>query len=253
MVLVQKEGQIATITIDRPEKLNILTRELIARLTDAFRSMEEEKDIRLVILTAAGDRAFAGGVDVNVFADLDAAGAKDFITDLHRCCLAIRESDKIVIASINGHALGGGLEIVASCDLRVAAENARFGMPEVKVGLPSVIEAAYLPRLIGLGRAAELVYVGDTIDAREAQRIGLVNRVIPHDRLRQATLELARKILANGPTAMKLQKKLVRQWMNLPLDDSIKTGIAAFHDCFETTEPREGSIAFLEKRKPSWE
>ncbi|HPQ43133.1 MAG TPA: enoyl-CoA hydratase-related protein [Syntrophales bacterium] len=253
MVLVQQEGQIATITINQPEKLNILTRELITHLTEAFRTIEKEKEVRVIVLTAAGDRAFVGGVDVHVFADLDATGAKDFITDLHRCCLAIRESDKIVIAAINGHALGGGLEIVASCDLRVASENAGFGMPEVKVGLPSVIEAAYLPRLIGLGRAAELIYIGDTIGAQEAQRIGLVNRVVPHDQLQQATLDLARKILENGPTAMKLQKKLVRQWMNLPLDDSIEAGITAFRDCFETAEPCEGAMAFLKKRKPSWE
>ena len=134
--------------------------------------------MRLIIFTAAGDQAVIGGVDAHVFTDLDAAGAADFIADLHRCCLAIRESNKIIIAAINGYAFGGGLEIVASCDLRVSSDRARFGMPEVKIGLPSVIEAAYLPQLIGLARAAELVYVGDRIDAQEAQRIGLVNRVV---------------------------------------------------------------------------
>ena len=252
MVLVQKEVPIATITINRPEKLNTLTPELISSLTNAFREMEGDEDVRIIILTAAGDRAFVGGVDVHVFTGLDAAGAKGFITDLHRCCLAIRESSKIVIAAINGHALGGGLEMAAACDLRVSSERARFGMPEVKIGLPSVIEAAYLPRLIGLGRAAELVYVGDMIDAQEAQRIGLINRVVPHEQLMKSTQDLAQKVLENGPTAMRLQKKLVMKWMNLPFDASVEAGIMSFHDCFETPEPREGAMAFLEKRKPSW-
>jgi enoyl-CoA hydratase len=252
MVLTQKEGSIVTITINRPEKLNTLTHELILHLIEVIRRVNGDEDVRLIVLTGAGDQAFVGGVDVHVFADLDAAGAKRFITDLHKFCLAICESDKFFIASINGYALGGGLEIAASCDLRISSESARFGMPEVKVGLPSVIEAAYLPRLIGLGRAAQLVYLGDMIDAQEAQRIGLVNKVVPHAQLRQATTALAQKVLENGPTAMRLQKKLVAKWMNLPLDVAIEAGIQAFHDCFETSEPREGATAFLEKRKPSY-
>jgi enoyl-CoA hydratase/carnithine racemase len=250
MVLVNQDGPVATITINRPEKLNTLTQELISLLTGAFREIEKRKDVRITILTAAGDRAFIGGVDVHVFTSLDAAGAERFITDLHHCCSAIRNSDKIVIAAINGHALGGGLEVAASCDLRVSSDRARFGMPEVKVGLPSVIEAAYLPRLIGLGRAAELVYLGDMIDAQEAQRIGLVNKVVPHAQLKEASLEMAGKILGNGPAAMKLQKKLVAKWMNLPFDGAVEAGILAFRDCFETPEPKEGATAFLEKRRP---
>ena len=252
MVLMQKEGAVATVTINRPE-LNVLTPELIQQLTDVIRQVNEDEDVRIVILTAAGDRAFVGGVDVHVFTGLDADEAARFITSLHKCFLALRESEKIVIAAINGHALGAGLEMVASCDLRVSSDRACFGMPEVKVGLPSVIEAAYLPRLIGLGRAAEMVYVGEMIDAHEAQRIGLVNRVVPHDQLRDATLALAEKLLQNGPTALGLQKQLVALWTRLPFDAAVEAGIRAFHACFETSEPREGALAFLEKRKPSWE
>ena len=250
MVLIQKEGPIATVTINRPEKLNTLTHELVLRLTEEDRELNRQEEIRLIILTTRGERAFVGGVDVHVFTHLDAAGAAKFITDLHHCCLAIRESNKIVIAAINGHALGGGLEMAASCDLRVASDHARFGMPEVKIGLPSVIEAAYLPRLIGLGRAAELVYIGDMIDAQEAYRIGLVNKVVPYAQLEQATLDLAQKVLGNGPTAMRLQQKLVAKWMNLPFDAAVEAGIPAFQSCFETPEPREGATAFLEKRPP---
>jgi len=251
-VLVQKDGPIATITINRPRKLNTLTHPLVIDLTKTIRQVDKDEGVRLIVPTAAGDRAFIGGVDVSVFIPLDPAGAERFITDLHDCCLAIREADKIVIAAINGHALGGGLEVAASCDLRISSDRACFGMPEVKVGLPSVIEAAYLPRLIGLGRTQDLVYLGDMIDAQEACRIGLVNKVVPHEELKGATHAMAQKALANGPMAMKLQKKLVAKWIELPFEASIKAGIRAFHDCFETDQPREGATAFLEKRKPSY-
>jgi enoyl-CoA hydratase/carnithine racemase len=158
----------------------------------------------------------------------------------------------LVIASINGFALGGGLELVAACDLRIASDRARFGMPEVRVGIPSVIEAAYLPRLIGLGRAAELVYLGEMIDAPEALRIGLVNQVAAHDQLKEATREMVEKALRCGPTAMVLQKKLMAQWMELSLSDAVDAGIRAFRECFKTGEPKEGMKAFLEKRKPKY-
>ena len=171
MFIASQEGPIAKITINRPQALNTLTPELVLQLTGAIRDWSSKQDVRVIILTGSGDKAFVGGVDVHVFSDLDPDGAEQFITNLHRCFLAIRQSEKIIIAAVNGFALGGGLEMAAACDLRIASDRAQFGMPEVKVGLPSVIEAAYLPRLIGLGRAAEMVYMGDMIDAGEAERI----------------------------------------------------------------------------------
>jgi enoyl-CoA hydratase/carnithine racemase len=252
MLLAHREGSIVTITINRPEALNTLSHELILRLTEEINRWSGEKSAQVIILTGSGDRAFVGGVDVRAIMDLDPEGAERFITDLHRCFLAIRQSEKIVIASINGYALGGGLELVASCDLRIASERARFGMPEVRVGIPSVIEAAYLPRLIGLGRAAALVYLGEMIDAHEAWRIGLVNQVVLHDQLKEATRRMAEKVLVNGPTAIILQKKLMAQWMELSLSESIQAGIRAFRECYKTGEPREGMKAFLEKRKPNY-
>ena len=252
MILSHLEGSIVTITIDRPQLLNTLTHKLILNLTEAIVIWSAETKVRVIIITGSGDRAFVGGVDVRAMKDLDPDGAEQFITDLHRCFLAIRQSEKIVIASINGFALGGGLELVASCDLRIASNQARFGMPEVRVGIPSVIEAACLPRLIGLGRAAELVYTGEMIDALEAERIGLINKVVPHEKLPEATRQLAQKILLNGPAAMALQKKLIAQWMDLNLTDSIDAGIRAFRASFQTDEPGEGMKAFLEKRRPSY-
>jgi enoyl-CoA hydratase/carnithine racemase len=252
MIFAQREGPVATITINRPEVLNTLTHELILQLTEEIRRWSGEKAIRVIVLAGSGDKAFVGGVDVRAMMDLDPPGAERFITDLHRCFLAIRQSDKLVIASINGFALGGGLELVASCDLRIASDRARFGMPEVRVGIPSVIEAAYLPRLIGLGRAAEIVYLGEMIDAQEALRIGLVNQVAIHDQLKEATRAMAEKALRCGPTAMVLQKKLIAQWMDLNLSDAAEAGIRTFRETDKTGEPKEGMKAFLEKRKPRY-
>ena len=252
MILTHQEGPISTITINRPEALNTLTHELILNLTTEIKNWSSEPYIRIIILTGSGDRAFVGGVDVRAMMDLDPDGAERFITDLHSCFLAIRQSEKIVIASINGFALGGGLEMVASCDLRIASDRARFGMPEVKVGIPSVIEAAYLPRLIGLGRAAELIYTGEMIDAHEAERIGLINKVVSHEKLKEASRQMAEKVLLNGPTAIVLQKKLIAQWMELSLSPSVEAGIRAFRECYKTGEPKEGMKAFLEKREPSY-
>ena len=248
MILADREGAMVTVTINRPQFLNTLTHELILSLTETIKEWSARKDIRLMILTGSGDRAFIGGVDVRAMMDLDPEGAERFITDLHRCCLAIRQAELIVLASINGFALGGGFEMAASCDLRIASDNARFGMPEVRVGIPSVIEASLLPRLIGVGRAAELVYTGEMIDAAEAERIGLINKRVPQEALKEATRQWADQLLRNGPTAMFLQKKLIAQWIELNLSESIAAGIRAFRECFQTQEPREGMKAFLEKR-----
>ncbi len=252
MIFSRREGPIVTITISRPEVLNTLTHELILELTEEIKKWDTAPDVRMIVLTGAGEKSFVGGVDVRAMMTLTPDGAEKFITDLHRSFLAIRQSEKIVIASVNGFALGGGLELVASCDLRIASDRSRFGMPEVRVGIPSVIEAAYLPRLIGLGRAAEMVYLGEMIDAEEAYRIGLINQVVPSPELEEATRRMCEKVLQNGPAALVLQKKLIARWMELGLSEGAEAGIKAFRECYETGEPREGMKAFLEKRKPEY-
>ena len=252
MIRSMEEGPVVTLTLDGPDPLHTLTGDLILRLSEEIRKWNEKPGIRVMILTGSGDRAFVGGVNVKAMMDLDPDGAERFIADLHRCFLAIRQSEAIVIASINGYALGAGLEMAAACDLRIASERARFGMPEVKVGIPSVIEAALLPRILGIGRSAELLYLGEIIDAQEAWRWGFVNRVVPHGDLQENTRRMAAQILGNGPTAIVLQKKLIAQWMELPLTESIQAGIRAFRNCYQTDEPREGMKAFLEKRPPSF-
>lgn len=252
MILKETNGPIATIKINRPEKLNALTVNMVEKLYEAIVSLDKDPEIRIVILTGNGDKAFIGGIDVNTFVNLNSTKAKTFISLLHGICLKIRTSEKIVIASINGYALGGGLEIAASCDLRISSEKAYFGMPEVRVGVPSVIEAAYLPKLIGLGRAQEMIYLGEVITASEAEKIGLVNKVVESANLKKDTMIIAEKILKNGPTAIRFQKKLIAKWLDSPLSDAIEAGIQVFADIFETSEPEEGCRAFLEKREPSY-
>jgi enoyl-CoA hydratase len=252
MIRTTEEGPVVILTLEGPDPLHTLTRDLILRLTEEIQRLSEKPAVRVMILTGKGDRAFIGGVNVKAMMDLNPGGAERFIADLHRCFLAIRQSEQVVIAAINGYALGAGLEMAASCDLRIASDRARFGMPEVKVGIPSVIEAAYLPRILGLGRAAELLYLGEIIDAQEAWRWGLVNRVVAPQELQKIAREMAAQILRNGPTAIVLQKKLIAQWMELPLSASIQAGIQAFRNCYQTDEPREGMKAFLDKRPPSF-
>ena len=161
----------------------------------------------------------------------------DFITLVHRCCAAFRHLPAPVIARIDGYALGAGLELAAACDLRVASENSVFGMPEVAIGIPSVVEAALLPRLIGQGHARRLLLTGETIDAAEALSWGLVDRVAPADMLDDAVDRLARPILAAGPRAIRLQKSLILDWEELPIGAAIARGIDAFVSAFDSDEP----------------
>jgi enoyl-CoA hydratase len=217
-------------------------------LTSALNDLIRKEDLRVLILTGRGERSFIGGADVNEMAELDKASAKNFITRLHEACAALRKIPVPVIARISGYCLGAGLEIAASCDLRIAADHSTFGMPEVNVGIPSVIEAAILPRLIGWGKAAELVYTGDTISATEAVACGLIERAVPAGQLNAEVDRWTRAILRAGPRAIRLQKNLLREWERLPLDQAIERGIDVFAAAFETDEPRVFMQRFLTRR-----
>ena len=244
-----ERGCVARIVVEYGTKLNILNSELIRQLTAAIKGLADNERLRAVILTGAGERAFIGGADINEMAALDKSSARDFISRLHEACAALRDLPVPVIARINGYCLGAGLEIAASCDLRVAADHSTFGMPEVKVGIPSVIEAALLPRLIGWGKAAELIYTGESISAAEALSCGLVERVVPSGGLDQAVDRWTRAILEAGPRALRLQKALMREWERLPLDQAIERGIDSFGAAYETDEPSRMMNEFLERRR----
>ena len=242
-------GRIAQVTVDYVEKLNVINTPLIKKLTAAIERFYNDDKLRVMILTGAGNRAFIGGVDINEMAEFNTSSAKAFITLLHGACNAIRNLKVPVIARISGYCLGGGLEVAAACDLRIATEDSTFGMPEVNVGLPSVIEAALLPRLVGWGKACELVYTGRSIPASEALSCGLVERVVAQEELDHAVTEWVEEILNSGPQAIRLQKALIRHWETLPVDQAIEKGIEMFWHAFQTDEPQKFMSKFIERKK----
>src|SRR5204862_7101720 len=225
---------------------------LMVEIVEAVKALEVDPELRLVIVTGAGERAFAGGADVGEIAALDHATARSFITLVHRCCDAFRRLPVPVIARIDGYALGAGLELAAACDLRVASERAVFGMPEVRVGIPSVIEAALLPQLIGYGRTRRLLLTGVTIDAEEALAWALVDAVAAPDRLDAVVERFAAAILAGGPHAIRLQKKLILDSEELATGAAVARGIEIFAEDYATDEPRrmaEAQLATMRARR----
>jgi enoyl-CoA hydratase/carnithine racemase len=248
---VERRGGVVRCTLDRPP-LNLLEPGLIAALRSTFVELAADASVRLAVVTGAG-RAFTGGMDVRVLRDLDAAGATALITALHDAIDAVHRAPFPVVAALNGHALGAGFELALACDLRVAAAGATLGLPEVRVGVPSVIQAALLPPLVGPGRAAELLLTGATIGAEQALGWGLVNRVVARTGLDAAVEELVAAIGACAPGAVRLQKQLIVRWRESALTDAVRAGIPAFTAAYATGEPREGATAFLEKRAPRFE
>jgi enoyl-CoA hydratase len=241
-------GRVAEVTVDHPGKLNILNRALMDALIAAFDSLAADERLRAVVLRGAGEKAFIGGADIREMAVLDPATAEAFITCLHKVCDAVRNLPVPVIARIDGYALGAGLEIAASCDLRVASDRSLFGMPEVKVGIPSVIEAALLPALIGWGRTRELLLTGANISAEEAQRWGLVEQIVPRAALDARVEAMLAAILACGPQAIRRQKALIRYWEDHTVTDSIAQGIKSFAASFADDEPQRLMRGFLEAK-----
>jgi enoyl-CoA hydratase len=238
-------GRVARVTIDNQAKLNTLNRALLVEIVETVQTLEADPELRLVVLSGAGERAFVGGADINELAALDQDSAREFITMVHRCCDGFRRLPVPVIARIDGYALGAGLELAAACDLRVASERAVFGMPEVRVGIPSVIEAALLPLLIGHGRARRLLLTGETVSAERALAWGLVDKVTSPAELDAGVDQFAAEILAGGPQAIRLQKALILDWEDLSTSAAVARGIDAFADAYATDEPRRMANARL--------
>lgn len=243
------EGWVARITIDNPTRLNVLNTETAQLVANAFEEISSDEDLRAVVLTGAGDRAFIGGADIKEFGALDPHSAEAFITRIHEACQAVRDCPVPVIARIRGFCLGAGLEVAASCDMRIASDDSTFGMPEVKVGVPSVIEAALLPRLVGWGKTNQLLLTGENIDAEEAQRCRLVENVTTPDALDSQVDAYVASIVAAAPQAIRLQKVLIRRWEELNLKESVDLGIEMFRRAFETGEPAVYTKPFLDRKK----
>jgi enoyl-CoA hydratase len=254
LVLVRTEdrgeaGRVAYVVVNNPAKRNCLGMPGKRAIAAAFRQLSEDEDLRAVVLTGAGDTSFIAGADLAEMKDLTLEEAEEEHTLTHHACDAIRRCPVPVIARINGYCLGAGMELAASCDMRAASDNAKFGMPEVRVGIPSGMEAALLPSLVGWGRAAELVLTGDIFDARQACEFGFLQKLVSAAELDAAVEKWIASILVSGARAVRLQKKLMRDWERLPLDEAIQAGIRACVEARKTDEPRRLMTAFLNRRK----
>ena len=253
-LLFDVHDSIARITINRPDKLNALNATVIAELDQAVSEIRERSDIRGAILTGAGPKAFVAGADISELAAQDPQTGKARSLAGQAMMRRLERCGKPVIAAVNGFALGGGCELAMACHIRIAAENARFGQPEVKLGIgPGYGGTVRLPRLVGRGRALELLLTGAMIDAAEAYRIGLVNRVVPADRLLAEAEALLTTILANGPLAVATVLEGVDAALDMSLDEGLLLEANHFGLLSATADMREGTAAFLEKRAPKFE
>jgi enoyl-CoA hydratase/carnithine racemase len=246
---VTREGGAARLTLDRPP-LNVLTPALIDALGRAFRELGADPALRVVVLAGSG-RAFSAGVDVGAMRDLDVASARALIEGLRGTIRALEDVPVPTVARLHGHVLGGALELVLACDLRIAAASCRLGMPEITVGIPSVIQAALLPGLIGWGRTAELLLGGQPIEAREAERWGLVNRAVEESALDGEVDAWVERLCALPPDAVRLQKALLARWRRVDLDTGIALSADVFARAYATGEPRRAMQAFLDRRAAS--
>ncbi len=253
-VLYKIDSGVATITINRPMKYNALNSTVVNRLTELMKSAEADDSVRAIILTGAGEKAFAAGADISEFKGKDSASVRPLAENGQNLCKYIESMSKPVIAAVNGFALGGGCEIAMSCDIRYSSANAKFGQPEINLGIiPGFGGTVRLPRLVGLGLAKELVYTGDQIDAHEAYRIGLVNKVFDDcESLYEATEALAKKLARKAGVALDFAKASLNRAWALPLGDNLEFEVDVFCKTFDTEDMEEGVDAFLEKRKPEF-
>ncbi len=252
-LLFELTDGIARITVNRPDKLNALNAIVIAELGDAVTRIETDSAVRGVILTGAGPKAFVAGADIGELTDQGATGGRARALAGQQVFRRLERCGKPVIAAVNGFALGGGCELAMACHLRVASEQAKFGQPEVKLGIaPGYGGTVRLPRLVGKGRALELLLTGEIIDAQEALRIGLVNRVVPADRLLPEAESVLRTILANGPLAIRACLEAVDNGLEMTVDQALLFEANYFGLLSATEDMREGTRAFVEKRKPSF-
>ena len=250
-VLAETRDGIGRITINRPEKLNALDRQTMQEIDGAVAAAGEDPSVGVLIVTGAGERAFVAGADIGELSSQTPVEGTAYARAGQAVLNRLERLGKPSIAAINGYALGGGLELAMACTLRLAAESAKLGQPEVALGIiPGYGGTQRLARLVGAGRALELILTGDPIDAREAHRIGLVNRVVPAAELLPSAESLARTILTRGPVALRYALQAVREGLQMPLDEGLSMEAALFGLCCATEDMREGTRAFVEKRKP---
>ena len=250
---LERRGAIAVVTMNRPEALNAFNKEQLRLLTETFEEIGNDGSVRCVVLTGAGERAFAAGADIKEMKDLDGPDGLSFGRAGHRATRAVEELPQPVIAAVNGFALGGGCELALAADIRLASENAVFAQPEVTLGIPPGWGGSQrLTRLVGPGLASELILTGRRVKADEALRIGLVNALYPLDTLMEESLELAESIANNSPLAVRSAKQLIRLAFNGQTSNGLDTEARAFGHAFTTADQKEGMTAFVEKRSATF-
>ena len=253
LVRTEIKESVAVVTIDRPESLNALNSQVIQELDRAVHQLDSDKNVKVVVLTGSGEKAFIAGGDIKEMLSLDVSAAHTFSRAGQSLVLFIQEMKKAVIAAVNGYALGGGLELALACDFIYAAERARLGLPEVTLGvLPGFGGTQTLARAIGPARAKELIFSGRVLSAREALAWGLVNGVYPDQELLDQVVEIAHKIARNGSLAITSAKQAIVQGLDLSRADGVRLENDLFADLFDTADQKEGLRAFIEKRKPEF-
>jgi len=252
-LLQEKKDGIAFLTINRPQQLNALNKQTLSEINESFEALREDNEVKVVVLTGSGEKAFVAGADIKEFAHFSGEQGSELAKNGHMSVFnLIEEFPKPVIAAVNGFALGGGLELAMSAHVRVASDNARMGLPETSLGvIPGYGGTQRLPQLIGKGRALEMIFSAKMIDAQTALDYGLVNRVVPQEELMQVAEEMARSFMKNSIVAMGFAIEAVNAGL---LEGSMgyDVEVQAFGDCFETEDFKEGTTAFLEKRKPNF-
>jgi enoyl-CoA hydratase len=252
-LLVEREGRVAILTLNRPEKLNALNDQVRTDMLEVLGQIEGDDSVGVVVITGAGEKSFIAGADIGEFAGRTPFDQRHAMRS-PRIFDVMASFPKPVIAMINGFCLGGGCELALSCDLRIASEKARFGQPEINLGLiPGGGGTQRLPRLVGLGNALRLILTGDMIGAAEAKEMGLVEMVVPHEELRAKTLELANKMASKSPLTLKVAKEAVRASQRLAIEEGILYERDLFCLCFSSADKEEGVKAFLEKRPAEWQ
>lgn len=252
-IRVQRDAELAVVSVDRQEKMNALNARVIQELGDAFDALRDDREVRGVILTGAGEKAFVAGADIGELATMGPVSGVEVSRQGQRVLLDIERFPKPVLAAVGGYALGGGCELALACHLRIASENARFGLPEVGLGIiPGYGGTVRLARLIGLGRAIEMTLTGEMVGAEKAEAIGLVSAVAPRAQLLDRAKELIRKITRNGPLALRLALESVYHAQDVASAEALHHESALFGLLASTADMREGMEAFLQKRKPSF-
>ncbi len=252
-ILVEKRDGIAVITINRPQVLNALSVETIDELRRAALEVKDDEEVKGVIITGSGEKAFVAGADISELQELDHDGAKSYSLRGHEALTLFERMHKPVLAAVNGFALGGGCELAMACHVRIASENAKFGQPEVGLGvIPGFGGTQRLARLVGKGRAMQICLTGEIIDAQEAYRIGLVNKVVPADGLMTEAERLVRTIMKHGPKAVELTIEAINRGIEKDLDTGLELEANLFGLAADTEDWKEGTSAFLEKRKPEF-